>query len=457
MDRLRLLAGSRHWLLLAALALISLALGTAIFSGANFSSKSANSASLAAGSVQLSSSAPGQAIIAATGMKPGGSNEGTISIGNQGDVAGTVTLKAAGLTGSALAAVITLRIDDITSSTSKKYEGKLSAFSSLSLGSFSAGTTRKYRFTLSWPEASSEASLQGGSTSLGLQWEADNGFTDTTQNSVSVSAAADFTAPTASAGTIAKTQGGAAGYIKKGGTYYVYANVADSGNPASGVASVKADVHSITSGQTGVTLVAGSYEADGVAYNYRSAELTANSSLGSGSKAYTFELIDKAGNDRETSFSVMVYAPFTGSDFETENTADGTEGKPEKGDTVSFAFNNVPEARTIVSEWTGGGTKSVTVSIAGTSTNDTLTVSGATVGSVELKGDYTETSPVTFSGSSMSLSGSTVTIVLGTSSGVAKTNTTKVKPIWTPVASIGDLAGNACSTAGVTGANKKQF
>lgn len=456
MDRLRLLAGSRHWLLLAALALISLALGTAIFSGANFSSKSANSASLAAGSVQLSSSAPGQAIVAATGMKPGGSNEGTISIGNQGDVAGTVTLRAAGLTGSTLAAVITLRVDDITGSTSKKYEGKLSAFSSLSLGSFSAGTTRKYRFTLSWPEASSEASLQGSSTALGLQWEADNGFTDTTQNSVSVSAAADFTAPSASASTIAKTQGGTAGYIKKGGTYYVYANVADSGNPASGVASVMADVHSIISGQTGVTLVAGSYEADGVAYNYRSAELTANSSLGSGSKSYALDLADKAGNDREASFSVMVYAPFTGNDFETDNVAGGTEGKPEKGDTVSFTFNNLPEAKTIVEKWNGSGTKSVAVTIAGGSTNDTLTVSGATIGSVELKSDFTKTTSVTFAESSLSLSGSTVTIVLGTVSGEAETGA-KSKPSWTPSASILDLAANACSIAGVNGANKKQF
>ncbi|HEX6687085.1 MAG TPA: hypothetical protein VF085_00295 [Solirubrobacterales bacterium] len=170
MDRLRLLIGSRHWLLLGALALISLALGTAIFSGASFTSKSANSASLAAGSVQLSSSAPNQAIVAASGMKPGDSREGTINIGNQGDVAGSVNLKATGLTGTALAAAITLKVEDITSGTSKKYEGKLGSFSSVSLGSFVAGTTHKYRFTLSWPSTSDEASLQGASTSLAFQW-----------------------------------------------------------------------------------------------------------------------------------------------------------------------------------------------------------------------------------------------------------------------------------------------
>jgi spore coat-associated protein N len=457
MDRLRLLIGSRHWLLLAALALISLALGTAIFSGASFTSKSANSASLAAGSVQISSSAPNQALVSATGMKPGDSKEGTVSIGNQGDVAGTVTLKANGLTGATLGAVIVLKIEDITGTASKKYEGKLASFSSIDLGSFAAGTTRKYRFTLSWPSSSNEAALQGLSVSLALQWEIDGGFTDASQNTVSASAVADWVAPTAEASVIGKSQGGAAGYIKKGGTYYVYARVMDAGNPASGVASVKADVHSITSGQTSVSLVAGSYEVDGASYNYRSTQLTAGGSLGSGSKSYALDLTDKAGNEDEGSFAVMVLAPFSGSGFDTANVSGGTEGKAEKGDSVSFEFNNAPEANTIVSGWTGSGTKSVTVSIVSSSSNDLLSVSGATIGSVELKGDFTESSSVTFSGSSMSLSGSTVTIVFGTSSGTAKTNTAKSKPVWAPSASIADLAANACSTSGVTGSNQKQF
>jgi hypothetical protein len=456
-DRLRLLIGSRHWLMLAALALISLALGTAIFSGASFTSKSANSASLAAASVQLSSSAPNQAIVSASGMKPGDSREGTIAIGNQGDVPGTMTLKATGLTGMALAGAIVLKIEDVTGSASKKYEGKLGSFSSVDLGSFAAAATRKYRFVLSWPEASGEAALQGLSTSLTLQWEVANGFTDASQNPQAVSAAADWVAPSASTSTIAKTQGGVAGYVKKGGTYYVYANVADSGNPASGIASVKADVHSITSGQTGVALVAGAYEVDGVSYDYRSAQLTAASSLGSGVKSYALDLADKAGNEGEQGFSVTVYGPFSGSGFDTANVAGGTEGKPEKGDSVSFEFDNVPEAKTIVSGWNGSGTKSVTVSIAENGSNDLLGVSGATIGSVELKGDFTEGSSVVFSGSSMSLGGSTVTIVLGTSSGVAKVDTSKSKPAWTPSASIADLAANACSTSTVTGSNQKQF
>jgi len=170
MDRLRLLIGSRHWLLLVALAFISLALGTAMFSSASLTSKSANSATLAAGSVQLSSSVPNQAIVAASGMRPGDSRQGTINIGNQGDVAGTVTLKATGLTGAALAAVIDLKVEDTTEKASQIWSGKLGSFSSVGLGSFAGGAMRAFRLTLSWPSASNEASLQGASTSLTFQW-----------------------------------------------------------------------------------------------------------------------------------------------------------------------------------------------------------------------------------------------------------------------------------------------
>jgi hypothetical protein len=170
MDRVRLIAGSHRWLLLAALALLALALGSAMFSGASFSSKSANKASLAAGSVKLSSSKPSEAIVSAAGMEPGASREGTIKIGNEGDVAGTVTLTASGLTGTALAAVIDLKVDDVTSGTIQKWSGKLGSFTGLALGSFEASSTRTYRFTLSWPSASDATSLQGASSSLTFNW-----------------------------------------------------------------------------------------------------------------------------------------------------------------------------------------------------------------------------------------------------------------------------------------------
>ena len=280
-------------------------------------------------------------------------------------------------------------------------------------------------------------------------------FTDTEQNTLALSAAPDFVAPSASASAIARTPEGTVGYIRASGGYRVYANVTDSGNPASGVASVEADVSSITSGEDEVPLVAG-YTAGGVSYNYRSAELKAKSSLSAGTKSYTLELADVAGSSQSQSFSVVAYGAFKGSDFETANASGGTEGKPEKGDTVGFEFNNIPEAKTIVSGWNGSGTKSVTVSIVNGSESDTLSFSGATIGSIALNGDFTS-STATFSSSTISFSGATATIVLGTVSGSVKTDSDKSKAVWTPSASIADLAGNACSTASVTGANRRQF
>ena len=171
MDRLSILLHSRRWLLLAALALVSLTLGSAIFSGASFTSKSANSASLATASIQLSSSAANQAIVAASGMKPGETRQGTIAIGNKGSAAGSVVLKASGLTGSALAAVLDFKVEDVTGGGSiQKWSGKLGSFGSVELGSFGPSTTREYRLTLSWPAAADEAALQGASTSLTFQW-----------------------------------------------------------------------------------------------------------------------------------------------------------------------------------------------------------------------------------------------------------------------------------------------
>ncbi len=171
MDRLSLLVRSRRWLLLAALALVSLALGSAIFSGASFTSKSANTASLAAASFQLSSSKPNQTIVAASGMAPGESRQGTIEIANQGSAPGVVVLEASGLTGTALAAVLDLEVDDISGGSAvEKWSGKLGSFSSVALGAFAAGVERDYRLTLSWPAAANDASLQGATTSLSFRW-----------------------------------------------------------------------------------------------------------------------------------------------------------------------------------------------------------------------------------------------------------------------------------------------
>jgi hypothetical protein len=285
-------------------------------------------------------------------------------------------------------------------------------------------------------------------------------FTDSTQNPQTLSAATDFLAPSASASVVGKAEGGTAGYVRAGGNYRVYANVSDSGSPSSKTSSVKANVSALTAGQTAVALTAGSYSFGGATYNYRGAQLKVDSGVGAGTKSYALTLLDGAGNSRVQSFPVTVdNGPFAGSSFSTANGSGGNSGEPEEGDTIAFAYNDVPEPESIKSSWEGEAT-SVKVSIADSSGNETLSVSGVNLGSVSLKGDYVDSGKtVSFSSSSMTLSGGAVTIVLAEPSSTSNLNDDNGSraPVWTPSSAADDRAGNACSTATVTGASVRQF
>ena len=64
-------------------------------------------------------------------------------------------------------------------------------------------------------------------------------FGGTTANSGnSFAARSDWLAPSAGSSVIIRQNGGVAGYVKQSSSYYVYANVSDRGNPASGTTSV---------------------------------------------------------------------------------------------------------------------------------------------------------------------------------------------------------------------------
>lgn len=297
-------------------------------------------------------------------------------------------------------------------------------------------------------------------------------FTSTAPNAGnSITAAADFRAPSASASTIGKTAGGIVGQIKKGGTYYVYANVSDTGNPASGVSTVTANVSSITSGSTAVALAAGSYTAGGVSYGYRSAALTAGSSLAAGSYSYSLTLADAAGNSAtQSGFSVTVDNTVpTGSDVQTAN-GGTTAGLAEAGDKITFTFSEAIDPNSILAGWSGSSTNVVVRLNNGSgSGSDTVTVFNATnatqlpLGSVNLgRSDYTSAS-ITFgatgTASAMAMSGNTVTIALGTQSAAATTAASTGTMTWTPSATATDAAGNGVSTTTVTesGAADKEF
>ena len=150
----------------------------------------------------------------------------------------------------------------------------------------------------------------------------------------------DNTAPVATQSVIANTTTGAIGWVKKSGTYVVYANATDT---ASGVTSVTANVSSITSGQTALALPActTACTVGGVTYAYKSASKTAGSTLAEGTVAYTVSPTDAASNTAATSgFSVRVDDTVpTGVTGAIANTLTGAGGYLRQGGTYNIYAN----------------------------------------------------------------------------------------------------------------------
>lgn len=303
-------------------------------------------------------------------------------------------------------------------------------------------------------------------------------FTSTTASPGNqVTAAPDFRAPTASSSAIVRTGGNVAGYVKKAGTYFVYANVADTGNPASGVATVTADVSQLTPGTAAAPLTAGSYTAAGVTYNYRSASLTGSPAVAEGAKTYSLTLTDVAGNAATQSGFGVVYdnTPPTGVDVQTTNGGGPLGvGAAGQGDTIVYTFSEPIDPTTVLAGWNGSATNVAVRLLNGTlipTTNERILVYDATdttqlaLGSIDLgRDDYVLLGDTKFgtagSPSTMVMSSNTITVTLGALNGLGiNLGAGNGTMLWTPSASALDRAGNVTSTAGVTesGAADREF
>jgi hypothetical protein len=287
-------------------------------------------------------------------------------------------------------------------------------------------------------------------------------------NSFTTAASWDTVAPTVSTSVIAKTGQYFAGFIKQSGAFYVYANATDAGSPASGVAAIRADVSTITSGQTAVLLVAGSYAVQGVTYGYRSAPLAAGIPLTAGSKSYSLTSTDNAGNTRvQTGYTVTVdnTAP-SGSDIFASN-GGAAAGTIEAGDTITYTFSEVIDPESILPGWTGGSS-SVVIRFTDNASSDSFAVWDSTntvqlnLGSVNTNGDYVA-GPVTAGAAGtpstmvLNTSTNTITITLGTVAGPVVNDAKKHRAAWTPSGAAFDRAGNAMASTTVTGANVVAF
>ena len=276
--------------------------------------------------------------------------------------------------------------------------------------------------------------------------------------------------PTVSAAAIAKSAGGVSGSIKQGGTYYVYANLTGSGTPPAGLGSLTADVSAITTGQTAAPLSSGSWTIGSQTYNYRSAQLTAKSTLAAGTANFTVKMTDTAATATATSYSVTVddTAP-RASGIQTTNVSGGTPGKAELGDSMILTYSEAVDPDTVQSGWGGASTPVIVKILDGGSSNDTLQVLDASTsavlpfGTINLgRKDYvsqTITFGATGTASTMVQSAATISLTLGTASAAATTAASTGTMTWTPSASVTDAAGNAMSTSAVTesGSADKEF
>jgi hypothetical protein len=204
----------------------------------------------------------------------------------------------------------------------------------------------------------------------------------------------------------------------------------------------------------------------GVPYNYKSAALTASNPLSAGSKTFTITATDGSANSTTSgTYSVTVdnTAP-TGSDVQATNTSGGTVGRAEAGDTIVFTFSEPIDPNSILAAWTGASTN-VTVHLNNVSGGDTVTIfdsakaSQLPLGTINLNRTGYTSANITFNNSTMVMSGSTITIVLGTASGADTAAGNTGTMAWTPSATATDHAGNACATTvtNESGALDKEF
>ena len=205
-----------------------------------------------------------------------------------------------------------------------------------------------------------------------------------------------------------------------------------------------------------VSLVAGVYTAQGVAYGYRTALLTATNPLTTGSKTYSLTSTDVNGNSRlQTAFPVTVdNTPPTATDIQTTNGV-GTIGRIDLGDTITYTFSEVIDPQSILANWTGAST-SVVVRFTDNLSVDTFAVwNGANttqlaLGSVNTKGNFVTaatTAGASGTPSTMVLDTATnkITITLGTVTGTIGTDAASKTMTWTPSTAAFDRAGVAMS------------
>jgi len=135
----------------------------------------------ASGAVSIANSRAGQALFGAAAMRPGEGVSGTVTIGNDGDVAGRFGVRASGVAdtpgpdGGLLSQRVELVLFDVSDVQNPVtvFAGHPADFADVDLGAFAPGEERDYLFAATLPDGGAgDNAYQGSGLSLGFQWRA---------------------------------------------------------------------------------------------------------------------------------------------------------------------------------------------------------------------------------------------------------------------------------------------
>jgi spore coat-associated protein N len=131
----------------------------------------------ATGDLRLSNSQDGQAIFHASGLAPGGSVTGTVTLSNSGTLPGDLSLQqldvsdSPGPGGGRLSNVVSLQIADVTGGSSiPVFSGQLGELGSRPLGAIGPGEARTFRFTATLPDT--DNAFAGSGLTVRYAWNA---------------------------------------------------------------------------------------------------------------------------------------------------------------------------------------------------------------------------------------------------------------------------------------------
>ncbi len=284
----------------------------------------------------------------------------------------------------------------------------------------------------------------------------------------SIVADVDWVAPPVSAAQVIKSEGGKAGHVRPGGSYYLCAGVGpDSGNPPSGLQGVTADLTRLTDGLVGTALgVVGSGPPCSTSvFDHAAGPHTVKAAAVSGTVGVTTR--DNDGNTRTATPSVTVdgTAPAGTTSFYTTN-AGATVGKPETNDFLTFTYAEPIDPHSVITGWDGTQRSDIYARIVQNGKDDQMDFWRQTSPGVYARVPVTATSGtpymslggnfvganVVFSASKLEVTGNDLIVRLGTpdAPGNLLTVATNVTMTWRTSDTVFDWAGNLGSAQVLT-------